>query len=374
MKQIRFILLLSVLVGCSNKEEIRTEKSVRPVKYAKITQGSQSSVQSFSGVAQASKEAAVSFKVNGTLSKIYVKVGDQVKRGQLIARMDATDYSVQYDQSVAQLKSAETQIKSAKAQLVNARSTYDRAEKLYENNSVPLSEYQQAQSALEAAASQYDASIAQVEASKAQVASARNQVSYAQLKAPFTGIINAVNAEENEMVAAGNPVALLSAQVKPEVMVGVPEIFIANIQKGRDVEIAFSQPLNKSYAGKVTEVGFSTGGGATYPVTVEIVKPDARLRPGMAADVIFDFGASKTSTSIPLVAPVASVGEGIDGHFVFKLSPKGDGYQAVKQKITIGPLVADGFEVSEGLSEGDLVAVAGLKSLLDGMEIKLLPN
>ena len=372
MKQTRLIFLLTLLLGYGVEADLPSEKSIRPVKFAKITKGSQAAIQSFSGVAQSSKEAAVSFKVNGTLNRIFVKVGDQVRKGQLIAQMDATDYSVQFDQAVAKLKSAETQIKSAKAQLVNARSTYDRAEKLYENNSVPLSEYQQAQSAMEAAESQYDASIAQVEASKAQVAAAANQVSYAQLKSPFSGIINAVNVEENEMVAAGNPVALLSAQVQPEVLVGVPEIFIASIRKGQGVKIAFSQPLDKTYDGKVTEVGFSSGGGATYPVTVEIVKPDDDLRPGMSANVIFDFGKSSMSTSAALVAPVPSVGEGTDGHFVFKLKPVGEDYQAIKQKIIIGSLVADGFEVEQGLAEGDLVAVAGLKSLLDGMKIKLL--
>jgi len=157
-------------------------------------------------------------------------------------------------------------------------------------------------------------------------------------------------------------------------LVGVPEIFIANIRKGQEVEIGFSQPLNKSYEGRVTEVGFSSGGGATYPVTVEIVKPDDQLRPGMAANVIFDFGKSSRATNAVLVAPVSSVGEGTDGHFVFKLKPHGENYQALKQKIKIGALVADGFEVDEGLNEGDLVAVAGLKSLLDGMVIKLLEN
>ena len=89
--------------------------------------------ETFSGTAQSEKEAQLSFRVNGAISRLPIKVGDRVRRGQLIATIDATDYNVQHEQAKANLKSAETQIKSAEAQLLNAQSSYQRIEKLYEN-------------------------------------------------------------------------------------------------------------------------------------------------------------------------------------------------------------------------------------------------
>ena len=367
-----FLLLILLFIGCKSEVQNDSEIILRPVKYASVTKSALASLQHFSGVAQSSKEAAVSFRVNGTLTDIYVKIGDRVRKGQRLARIDATDYTVQHDQMVAQLKSAETQTKSARASLVNALATYDRAEKLYENNSVPLSEYQQAKAAKEAAESQYEASVAQVEASQAQLKAATNQVGYAVLLAPFSGIINALHLEENEMVAAGNPVAILSTDQDPEVLVGVPELFIGQIRKNMSVQIRFAQVSDQVYRGTITEVGFGAGTGSTYPVTVKIIEPDQSLRPGMTAQVTFDFSQDGPATRNSMVVPVSAIAKSTSGHFVFKLEEDQENFRAVKSPIQIGDLLADGFEVKEGLNEGDLIATAGLKSLLDGMQVTLL--
>ncbi len=357
--------------SCGTKEEAPVEETLRPIRYAKILETGSEKDQTFSGTVQSSKEAKLSFKVNGTINQLQVKVGDRVRQGQTLATIDAIDYSVQYDQAVAQLKSAETQVKSAESQRTNSQSNYQRVEKLYENNSVPLSEYEKAKTNFEAAQSQYDASVAQVTASQKQVESAGNQVQYARLKAPFAGVITMVNVEENELVGSGSPVATLSAEVKPEVTVGVPEIFIAQIKKGAKVGISFSILPDETFTGVISEVGFSAISGATYPVIVQIDKPSELMRPGMAATVSFHFGAASTEKQF-LVAPVKAVGEGTDGNFVFVLETDQQAHKAVKRKVVIGDLLPTGFEVKEGLKAGEIVATAGLKSLLDGMRVKLM--
>ncbi len=366
-------VLFSVLVmtACGKKETTDTSPPLRPVRFGTITQSGGEASHTFSGTAQSSKEAKLSFKVNGTINQIAVKVGDRVKKGQTIASLDAIDYSVQYDLAVAQLKSAETQIKSAKAQLINSRSAFQRVEKLYENNSLPLSEFEQAKTGFEAAESQYNAAVAQVTASQKQVESAQNQVNYARLTAPFSGIVTAVEVEENELVGSGRVVAVLATETQPEVQVGIPEIFIASIRKGQTVDIQFSIFPNQVFKGTVNEVGFSSGQGATYPVSVQIDNPTEAMRPGMAANVTFHFG-KKTDGKGRLVAPVKAVAEGVDGHYVFLLEKNDTSYTAKKQAVEVGDLLATGFEIKNGLNAGDLVATAGLKSLLDGMEVKLM--
>lgn len=374
MKNILFLFVpLFLLTACSGEEKKAVvKKSIRPVKYGKVAMSGDALLETFSGTAQSSKETKLSFKVLGTVTDLRVKVGDIVKQGELIARVDRTDYVVQYQQSVASLKSVETQIKTAQTQLVNSRATYNRIEKLYENNSVSLSEFEQAKSAYETAQSSYNAALAQATASEKQVESAQNQVNYSNLEAPYSGVITSVNVEENELVGSGTPIATISAINNPEISVGIPEIFISKVRKNQRVEIIFSAFPEITFTGKVYEVGFSSLGGSTYPVTVQIDKSTGDIRPGMAADVQFNFSPKGRQANQKMVAPVASVGEDSNSNFVFVLEKSDNHYIAKKKAIQIGELTSTGFEIKSGLSKGDLVATAGLSTLLDGMKVRLL--
>lgn len=365
------MLMIFFLISCGEEKKTTVKESIRPVKYGKVIMSGDALSETFSGSAQSSKESKVSFKVSGTLTNLNVKVGDVVRKGQLIAKVDQTDYSVQYQQSVANNKSSETQIQSAKSQLVNAKATYQRIEKLYENNSVSISEFEQAKSSLELAEASYNASLAQANASEKQVESAQNQVRYSNLLAPFSGVITAVMVEENELVGSGTPVATISAMDNPEISVGIPEVFISKVKKNQNVDIIFSSMPNQNFSGKVYEVGFSSLGGSTYPVTVRIDRPTQEIRPGMVANVHFSFDDGKKEKQ-KMVAPTAAIGEDNNGHFVFGLTQEGENYLVKKKQIEIGKLTTAGFEIKSGLTKGELVATAGLNTLLDGMRVRLL--
>lgn len=365
-----FTTLLFVLLSCSSKEKEATKEIIRPVRYGKVIKTGGTETHTFSGAAQSSKAVDLSFRVAGTITSLKVKLGDEVRKGQVIAIIDATDYSIQYEQSVANKKSAETQIKSAETSLITTKSTFERVEKLYENNSVPLSEYEQAKSAYEGAKSQYDAAKAQVTASERQVDASRNQVAYANLKAPFSGVITRLNVEENELVNSGTPVAELIAIGDPEVNVGLPEIFINKIKKGQNVKISFSVLPAQAFEGVVSEIAFSSVNSSTYPVVIQIKNPTKDIRPGMAANVTFNFDEKAVAESF-LLAPVKAVGEGTEGNFVFVLEKEGEQYVAKRRLVAIGQLLGQGFEIKEGLQEGELVATAGLQSLLDNMRVRL---
>ena len=170
-------------------------------------------------------------------------------------------------------------------------------------------------SAVETAQASYNATLAQATASEKQVEAAGNQVTYSRLTAPFSGVITMVNVEENELVGSGTPVAILNAISEPEVKVGIPEVYISQIKKGQSVTIDFSTLSNQSFTGTVSEVGFSSAGGSTYPVIIRIKNPTENIRPGMAANVHFEFDQAKQTTEEKLVAPVAAVGEGNEGSF-----------------------------------------------------------
>ncbi len=389
MKNIILLVLFAFLITSCSKQEPEKEAIIRPIKYGKIVKSSGNETYTFSGTAKANHETNLSFRVSGTLRSVNIKLGDRVRKGQLLATIDPSDYNISFDQALAREKgaeasmiSAETQIKSAESQLITSKSNYQRVESLYENNSVPLSEYEQAKANYEAALSQFNATKAQFEASKTEVIAsgkqketAKNQVNYTRLLAPFDGVISQIGIEENEMVASGSPVAVISTEAHPQVNLGVPEIFINKIQKGQLVEIKFSVLSGKSFEGIVDEVSFAAGSSPTYPVNVRLIKPSDEIRPGMAANVTFDFGGKSAPSAKRLISPTKAVGEDNEGNFVFVLEAQDDGnYIAKKKNIKIGTLLSTGFEVIEGLNEGDLVATAGLKSLLDGMQVKLIEN
>ncbi len=366
-----YVISCFIIFGCGGNNATGPQKSPRPVRYGKIIQTGSAETQTFSGIAKSSQESQLSFKVSGIIAQIPVKVGDRVSRGQMIAQLDATDYDIGLEQAQAQLKSAQTQITSARSQLVSSKSNYERVEKLYENNSLPLSDYEQAKTNYEATQAQYDAAEAQVNTAQKQVDAAKKQVEYATILAPFNGVITAVFAEENEITGIGNPVATLSSDRQPEVSLGIPESFIYRIKKGQKADIRFTTIPDKTFKGTIDEVGFAAGGATTYPVTVVIDNPSEVIRPGMATEVTFNFQEVDTGIQY-LIAPVKAVGQGPDGNFVFLLEQVDSQYVARKQIIEVGEILTAGFEVKDGLEEGQIVATAGLKTLLDGMKVTLM--
>jgi RND family efflux transporter MFP subunit len=353
------LLVLALVTGCKNREN--KEESLKPVKYEQLAYSDGIYSYTFSGAVKAEHETSLSFKVGGTLNLVNVKFGEKVQKGQLIASIDPTDYKIMEEQAMAQKSGAESQ-------LINARSHFERIEKLYENNSVALSEYEQAKASLEAAESQLAAAELQLEA-------AMNQVKYTKLYAPASGIISAINSEINEVVQAGLTVFVMSSddEYDMEVQVGLPVRYIKDIQNGDEVEIRISS-IDDTFTGTVTEIGYtSSNTGVTYPVTISLdTQGNKSIRPDMTAEVTFKIGSSSQQSF--LVAPLKAIASGVDGNYVFRLvADKEDGtYIAEKVTIELGAITKDGYIIREGLNEGDLVAVAGLRSLYEGRKVKLL--
>jgi RND family efflux transporter MFP subunit len=155
------------------------------------------------------------------------------------------------------------------------------------------------------------------------------------------------------------------------VKVGIPETVIADIAKGQKVNIRFSTFPDENFVGRVKEVAYSSNNTSTFPVTIAIEKPSVKIRPGMAASVTFSNGAGHAARPV-LVAPVKGIGQGPDGNFAFVIEQSGEHYTVKKTGVQVGELLPKGFEIKSGLKEGDMVATAGLKSLLDGLKVSLM--
>ena len=359
MKPVLITLTLSLslfLSACGDEEQQVQEDAPKPVKYATVSHAGGAEERTFNGTAQSGAETNLSFRANGLILKLMPKVGDRVSQGQLLARLDQKDVLLSYEQAKAGLQ-------NAKIQLETATSSLERTKQLYQSNNASLGDYEQAKSGFANAQSTY-------ETAKKSLDLQASQLEYTLIKAPTDGVVTAVNAEVNEFAQAGSPVIVMSSgEDDIEINVGVPEKYITQLHRGDDVNISFPSLKGSAFAGTITEVGFSAGGGSTFPVTVKVLEPSGDIRPGMPADVNFRFGDANEEAV--LVVPVKAVGEGPDGNFVFVLKDE-EGITAHKTLIEIGPLTAEGFKVVSGVNDGDLVAIAGLRSLYDGMKVSLL--
>jgi RND family efflux transporter MFP subunit len=215
-------LTLFFPLSCSDKEQV-TEEIIRPVRYTQVFSTGSDRMRSFSGSVRSEEESKLSFKVSGTIINLPVKLGDVVKKGQLIAQLDPKDYQLRVQESEASL----TQVR---AEARNAAANYERVRQLYENQNASLSD-------LDIARTQAESTQAQVRSIEKQLELTRFQLSYTKLSAPVDGSIASVDIEINENVNAGDTVALLTACCKLEVEVAIPESLISGIRDGDSVTV-----------------------------------------------------------------------------------------------------------------------------------------
>ena len=354
------LVLLTLLAAACAEEVAVPEATIRPVRIHRVVASDSAERVAYAGVAKAGIESRLSFRVAGTVEQVPVKVGDRVRRGSVLARLDATDYELSVEQSEANLA-------QARATLRQAEADYDRTRALYENNNASKAELDARRAAAESAT-------AQVEAARKGLDQARQQLAYTRLTSPMNGAIAAVDVEVNENVSAGQALFQLSSDTRPEVEIRVPEVAIAQIASGQDAEVVFDALPGRTFGATVTEVGVSAVGSATFPVTLRI-DDDGDIRSGMAAEVsllVREDGADTSSErTTAIFVPLVAVGEDQNGRFVFVVEDSGGDVATVRRRpVEIGSLDERGLRIRAGLETGDVVVTAGVRRLIDGMEVR----
>ena len=350
------ILILLFLISCG-KEKKEELIPVRPVKYEEVVYLGGDKMRSFSGTAKTEKVINLSFRNNGIITELNMKLGQVVKRGDLLGRLDNVSSRLSYESSIEEMNSSESQMNTAKLNL-------NRVKKLYEKGSSALSDYEDAKNS-------YRTAVASFESSKRSVAIQKDQIQFGYLYAPEDGAIASVSSELDENVTPGQTIGVLNAGTAIEISLGLPESVINAVKKDMQVRVTFSSIKDVEFNAVITEVAPALDRStSTYPVTVMVTDSDERIKSGMAANVLFEF-VDKTIAQDVLVVPASAVGEDGKSRFVFLI--EGDDKKALvkKQAIKIGNLTPEGFEVKEGLKIGQKVATAGLQTLLNGQEVKL---
>ncbi len=355
-KTLLILLTMALLfISCGKKEESAEKhdliKSVY-VTFPKINKGDEKRV--FNGIALSDHQIKLSFKVKGNLAYFKVKNGDEVKKGELIAKLDAQPYELKVSQVSYGLS-------EAKAALQNAKSTYERVKKLYINQNASVSD-------IDNAKANYNVYKAKVNNILKELEYAKLQLSYTKLYTPINGYISSKFVSQDENIASGMPIVLISDKLVDEVRVHLPESYINKIKKGQKVKVTFSSIINEVFEANISEISkFASQNSKTYLVTVKLKNSSEKIKSGMSADVYFSiFNQEKQQI---FRVPSNSVLKDSKGYFVYLVQKKDNRYFIKRQNITVGKLQDDGFEIFSGLKKDDLILKAGMSQVFENMEV-----
>jgi len=355
-KLISAALLLCVFSFWGCKEEVSEQVSLRPVSYEEVGYNSGTKKRTFSGTSETDKVINLSFRNEGIITFFNLRIGQRVKKDELLATLDNVQSRLAYEQAITELNSTESAMKTAKL-------NYDRIRSLYEKGSSSLSDFENAKNSYQNAYSGY-------ESAKRSVGIQKEQINFGYIYAPEDGIISGVEAEIEENVSPGQIVAVLNAGNQMTIRLGLPESVINDVKEEMNVVVQFPAIPNKTYKGSISEVSPAVDPNtATYPIKINITDADEKIKSGMAANVLLDFS---DLVSESLIIPASSVGEDSKGRYVLLIQEQaGDKAVVKKQTIEVGNLTSEGFVLVSGLSQGQKIATAGLQTLLDGQEVTL---
>lgn len=337
------------LSGCNEKKE-ETAEVIRPVKVVEIAQADTTRKLDYSGAVRARTEMNLGFRVAGKIIERNVDIGQRVKPGDVLARMDATDYVLAVRRSQADLDAAEKQVQTAEL----AR---NRAQTLFDKNVSPKSQLEQAELSYEQAVSTRDSAVSAL-------AEAKNQVAYADLASDMNGIVTAINADVGQVVSSGTPVITVAVDGEKEVQVAVPEMDIAQFKVGKDVKARFWSDTALVLDGKVREVSGSADQSRTFAVRVSLPN-DPQVLLGMTATIEAIADNTKPYVSIPLSALAQK-----DGQQIVWLVDRGAG-TVHSRAIKVADFADDGVRIADGLKTGDIVVAAGTQFMTENMKVKL---
>ncbi|WP_422134063.1 efflux RND transporter periplasmic adaptor subunit [Endozoicomonas sp. ALD040] len=341
-----------VLSGCSQPQE-EQKVVTRPVKLFKVEDSNAGNLRQFPAKVYASKEAEISFRIPGELVEFPVKQAEEVKKGQLLARLDDRDIRNELAARQADFDLAETDNKRIKS--------------LYQKKVVSQSEL--------------DNSNAKLKSARAALELARDKLKYSVLKAPFDGRVAQTLVENYQFVQAQQAILILEGSNTLDVSIQVPESIVANV---REEEVDFSYQPTVTFAGRP---------GTEYKVSYK--EHATRVSPGTQSyEAVFTMPIPEDLTVYPgmgatLTMDLAKVSPGSNGgqHFIVPLSAVLKDNTSGREQVwiydehnntvnpvavTTGTILQSGIEVTSGLKEGERIVSAGVNRLRPGMTVKPL--
>jgi membrane fusion protein, multidrug efflux system len=350
------IPLALLIAGCDDKAPTgeQAQKPMRPVLSTVITEA-ESRGPVFAGTVEARVEAEQAFLVLGRIISRPVDIGDQVKKGELLAAIDPLSLEL----TVA---SAEAQLASARASLDNAETSYNRQKELFSTNTA-------SEAALEEARQGFEAAQASVQQAEGNLAKAREQLSYANLKAAFDGVVRGVSAEVGQTVSAGQTVVTLAELGARDVVLDVPDTAIGLFTPGAAFEAAFQLAPEIRAAARVREVAPNADPlTRTRRVKLTLDNAPEAFRLGSTVTAI---SAAQRPTGLQVPAQAVLQREGEKPRlWVIDDQAEAETRKVTSVEVELGQRKGAAVEILSGLKSGARVVVAGVHNLEEGQAVK----
>ncbi|WP_435800828.1 efflux RND transporter periplasmic adaptor subunit [Polaribacter sp.] len=359
MKKYIFLLTLttvSLLMTSCKSENKEISKDTTPAISVKVTKVSLSSSRQFlavSGKIQAASSADVSTRMMGYVTKVHVNVGDKVQKGQLL---------VSIDNDVLQAKKAQVtaEITKAKTAFNNADKNYNRFKNLFESASITQKE-------MDDMTANYKIAKAGLEGATQMKNEVNAQFAYANIKAPFSGVITSKNIENGDMANPGMPLISIEVPNDFEVVAMVPETEISQIKKGKSVAVLVKS-IDKTLKGTVSAVSTSAKNtGGQYLVKIVLEKTDVSILSGMFSTVQFPV-ETKGAAALVLIPEDAIITKGqLSGIYTVSQSNT-----AILRWLRLGRTYGNKVEVLSGLNADESYIFSAEGKLYNG--VKIVPS
>ncbi|MBO4985780.1 MAG: efflux RND transporter periplasmic adaptor subunit [Bacteroides sp.] len=335
-KSFQFIALLtmSVLGACSGGAEKAATAEVveeKPkVKLASVTARPVAQVQEYTATVEAEVKNNIAPSTPVRIDDILVEVGDRVSKGQKLVSMDAAN------------------LKQVKFQLDNKEIEFKRVDELYKVGGASKSEWDAAKMAYDVMKTSYN-----------------NLLENTALVSPINGIVTARNYDDGDMYSGGAPVLVVEQITPVKLLVNVSEGNFTKVKKGDAVSVKVDVYGEETFEGKVSLV-YPTIDAATrtFPVEIQLVNRDQKVRPGMFARVTLNYG-SENHVVVPDLAVVKRAGSGDRYVYVYK-----DGKVSYNM-VQLGRRLGTEYELISGVDNNSQVVIAGQTRLADGVEVEV---
>ena len=369
-----------ILAGCgSEPRKSETAASAAPVVVQTVAATTEQWPAGYEavGTVRARTVAVMSSKVMASVSEVHVQAGDRVRAGEVLVTLDARDLEANYRHAEAgrdEARSAQAEagqaLAAAKAQLDLAKVTFGRMQELFDKKSISNQEFDEATARRKAAEAGYEMAAAKGKQVRAKIAQAEQEVQaagivrgYAEIRAPFAGVVTAKAAEPGSMATPGAPLVTIEREGGYRLEAAVEESRVKSIHAGQPVSVSL-EALDRTLDARVSEIVPAVD-AASRANTVKIdLPPLAQLRSGMFGRAVFSSGARNV-----LAVPTAAVTE----HGQLQSVMVADGGYAHTRLITAGRKSGDRVEVLSGLSAGEKVVCPLPPGLVDGARVEARP-
>jgi RND family efflux transporter MFP subunit len=345
-------LALATFLAACQREADNATPTARPVRTVTVEKRVASAPLALTGRIEAEDEVALAFRIAGRIVENDVKLGEDVKPGQVVARLESQN-------ELNALRSAQANLAAAEGQLVQARNHFERQEFLLARDVIARAVFDEATQALQTAQSQ-------VHASEAQMKAAQDQVDFTELKADAPGVVIAIGPGAGEVVQAGQMIVRLARQGGRDAVFDVPAQLIRSAPADPPIVVSLTDDQAVTASGRIREVAQQADPATrTFEVKIGLTDPPAAMRLGATVTGRVQMDAAPT-----IEIPATALTQSKQMPAVWIVDPTN--LTVSMRNIDILNESPTVVVISKGLAVGEIVVTAGVRALHTGQKIRLL--